>query len=371
MKMELNVLFVEDDQDDLRQISEIIETTITKNNLTVKINSINDFESGIKEANNPHIRYDLIVTDTYKGEHKSKDAAALQIVKDYRKGKFCPIIVCSSGEKPAELETTAFVNWADKGVTGDIDKKVHDILEIGLPQIIRSLNDEINSSAGNFLWSFLEKNWADLNKDQTLKKPVLERLIKKRTAIQIGDIEAGYSARINRHALEYYIYPSFEHNYRSLGDIIQNKENDDDFRVILTPHCHLYMHEGQSKPRADYVLSVKTIEAEKVLGKQIETADINKLKLWARSPAQTKGKPDGRHWYLPSFMNIPHLFCDFLQVESLSYEIVESNYKSIATLAQPYAEALQQSFTGFYSNVGIPEIETTSIENLLRKAKEE
>ena len=367
--MELNILFVEDDPNDLRQITEIIKNTIENKSLKASIKPIGNFDDGIKEANNPHVIYDLIITDTYKGEHKNKDKVALEIVKNYRQGKFCPIVLCSSGECPADLETSAFVNWADKSIENDIQNKIVEILDIGLPQIVRSLHDIINKSAGNFLWSFLEKNWSELNKTYKVNKESLERLIKRRAAIQIADIDQGYTVRKKKHAFEYYIYPNFDHKYYSLGDIIQNKSELSEFRVILTPHCHLITQENDNKPKADYILTVKTVSAKDILGEKLKNSDHKKLEKWSRSPAQTDRKPEGRHWYLPEFLKIPHLFCDFLQIESLPIDEIKSNYKRLATLTAPYAEALQQCFTSFYSNIGIPIIETKSIENILINKK--
>ncbi len=158
-----------------------------------------------------------------------------------------------------------------------------------------------------------------------------------------------------------------------MGDIVKNKKNDTDMRVILTPHCHLYKQQGQQTPRAEYVLTVKTVPAKDVLGEKLENTKsieeeqqrLKKLSLWARSPSETGRQPEGRHWYLPSFLDIPHLFCDFLQIESIAYQTLVDNYTCIATITPPYAEAMQQSFASFYGSVGIPDIEPQSIQDML------
>ena len=176
-------------------------------------------------------------------------------------------------------------------------------------------------------------------------------------------------ANNTRSGLEYYIYPSLKHNYFSLGDIIKGKDKyAGQFRVILTPHCHLFPQPGQTAPRADFVLTIKTSAVSETLKEKYETAKggdsaarKKKLEAWSRSPAQTEIKPNGRHWYLPGFLEVPHLFCDFLQVESLPINEVFSNFETVATLLPPYAEALQQCFTSFYSSVGIPVTDTDSV----------
>jgi hypothetical protein len=132
------------------------------------------------------------------------------------------------------------------------------------------------------------------------------------------------------------------------------------------------MQAGMQKPKADYVLTIKTVKVEDVLGAKITNAREDqrdakhkKLGKWTRSPALTERTPEGRHWYLPSFLEIPHLYCDLLQVESIPFDQVAKDFDAIATLVAPYAEALQACFVSFYGSVGIPDLRVDSIENLL------
>jgi hypothetical protein len=95
------------------------------------------------------------------------------------------------------------------------------------------------------------------------------------------------------------------------------------------------------------VLTIKTVKATDVLGEKLANARKTrkkprhkKLGKWTRSPAQIDREPEGRHWYLPAFLEIPHLYCDLLQMESVPYGEVAANFDPIATLVPPYAEAL-------------------------------
>ncbi|MFK5913618.1 MAG: hypothetical protein QM484_04515 [Woeseiaceae bacterium] len=378
MTIHLHLLFVEDNPEEYKQIiRQITEYFDLQDDLEVHIDGKQNFEDAMISINNPHIRYDLIISDTYRGDHANRDAAVLELVDAYRKNnKFCPLIVCSSGVCPSALESSAFVNWVEKDRPENLDKALTAILGLGIPQLARSLHNEIDSIAGDFLWTFLEKNWKVLDKEPGFNSGSLERLIRGRAAMVLNDLVPGggnYSAVTSRHGLEYYIYPSLDHNYYSLGDIIKNKDNPDDMRVILTPHCHLYKQQGQPLPKAEYVLTVKTELASSVLGEKLENLKkgkdkgkkLDKIAKWACSPSQTERKPAGRHWYLPHFLEVPHAFCDFLQVESIDYDKLESAYECIATLTPPYAEAMQQSFASFYGSVGIPNIDPKSILDIL------
>lgn len=373
--MELNVLLVEDDPKDLEQYTRDLPDVFKANGIDVTIDAMSKFEDAYDAIKNPHIRYDLVISDTYRGDHKNHDAAVMDMIAEYKKGKFCPIIVYSSGTCPAELESTAFVNWVGKIDFKDITNAITEILDLGVPQLAKNLHDEIDNAAGSYLWTFLEDNWQRLTSESNIDSNSLERLIRRRAALKISDLTPGsetFTAVTNRHGLEYYIYPSLEHDYFSLGDIIINKEDKNNIRVIMTPHCHLFIQQGQQQPRADYVLTIKTISAEEILGEKLmhakdmgEEDQNKKLKKWANSPAQTDKKPTGRHWYLPKFLDIPHLYCDFLQIESIKYNELNNTYKKIATLLPPYAEALQECFSSFYGSVGIPKIDPNSIKDLI------
>lgn len=374
--MTLQVLFVEDEPDVLKAYKESLPAVFKHNRVDVTIHSCGDFDEALELAADPLLRYDMIISDTYKGSTKNADAEVLKLVDAYRGPRFCPLVVYSSGVKPPTLVESPFVVWADKAKLGDIERAVTDVLTTGVPQIARKLHDEIESSAASFLWPFLEKNWTYIWKATGADERGIERLIRRRVAIQIGDMVhdgKGFVPVLNRLGSEYYVYPRLPLTYYSLGDVLRHKENKNDFRIVLTPHCHLFPQPNQACPRADYVLTVKTVSATDVLGDKIAKAkDVpqkearhKKLGAWTRSPAQTGGTPDGRHWYLPAFLEIPHLYCDLLQMESIPYGGVAANFDAIATLVPPYAEALQSCFVSFYGAVGIPNLRIESIEDML------
>ena len=367
--LDLNILLVDDDPQTLEQLKRDLPGLFKDKDIEANIDSKDSFEEAMTSVVNPHIRYDLVISDTYRGDFQERNAAVIDMVSKYREGKFCPIVVYSSGPRPDSLDCSAFVNWADKSVSNDLEDKIKEVLELGIPQTARTLHDELDKTAGDFLWSFLEKNWDQLNMDAGIDKDVIDRIIRRRAASIMSDLTPGqYTAINNKYGLEYYIYPALEHDYFSLGDIVRSKQNQQ-IRVILTPHCHLYKQPNQSVPKAEYILTVKTVPAKDVLGEKLRnttsTNQSKKLKTWARSPAGTGKLPDGRHWYLPKFLEIPHLYCDFLQVESLSFNEINNSYERVATLLPPYAEALQECFSSFYGAVGIPEIEPESIKDIL------
>ena len=369
--LDLNILLVDDDRQTLEQLKRDLPSLFEDKDIKVNIDSKDSFDEAMEAAINPHVRYDLVISDTYQGPLQEKNAAVTEMVEKYREGKFCPIVVYSSGPRPDSLDCSAFVSWADKGTSDGLENTIKEVLDLGIPQTARKLHDELDETAGDFLWSFLEKKWDQLNVAAEINTDVINRLIRRRAALILSDLTPGkYAAINNKYGLEYYIYPALEQDYYSLGDVVKNKQNQQ-IRVILTPHCHLYKQSNQAAPKAEYILTVKTVSAKEVLGEKLQTAksmaetkQSRKLKSWSRSPAGTEKPPEGRHWYLPKFLEIPHLYCDFLQVESLSFNDLNGSYERVATLLPPYAEALQECFSSFYGSVGIPDIEPESIKDI-------
>ena len=373
-KSRIQVLLVDDEPDDLRQYVRDFPRVFSSRGIEADIHPCEDFDDAFGRVLHPLHRYDLVVSDTYRGLPTDRDAQVLRMVETYRGSRFCPLVVYSSGPKPPELREGAFVVWADKDKSGDIERAMNRLLDTHIPQLARQLHEELERSTGSYLWSFLEDRWHQLNDPSPLGATVLERIIRRRAAIQIGDMDpsSGMIGLVERHAPEYYVYPPFEQPFFNLGDILRSELDATDWRVLLTPRCHLFKQENQERPRADHVLLVKAVKAEDVLGEKLnnaknqpEAAQQKKLGAWARSPAKTERQPEGRHWYLPGFLDIPHSFCDFLQVDSVPYEEMVTGFRRIATLMPPYAEALQSCFVGFYASVGIPSIHTESIGGLL------
>ena len=370
----LQVLLVEDDEESRNQLVEDLPDIFGEFGVEAKIHPCGDFDEAKQRVADPVLRYDMVVSDTYKGNAQNRDAQVLDLIEMYRGSKFCPLVVFSSSVKPEAIGDSAFVEWADKGVKGNLEEAIGRVVGTGIPQLARSLHDELDRAAGSFLWGFLEEKWNALNRPNPISAAVLERIVRRRAAIQIGDlnpeqVDAGLETR---DASEYYIYPAFEQRPFNLGDVLRSKADENDWRVILTPHCHLFQQPNQDEPRAKHILVVRTVGPEEALGQKLANArqadqqtQTKKLESWSRSPAQTGARPEDRHWYLPGFLDLPHAFCDFLLVESVPFQKVKDDFEKIATLSTPYAEALQASFTAYYSSVGLPTINVDSIRTML------
>lgn len=370
----LYVLLVEDDEENLSLLLESLPREIE--GFRVEWEPCDSFERA--EELVAIRRFDVVVTDIYRDRTDTakgvdpEDEQAKNIVTAIRSRRFCPVIAFTDGSAPQSFVEGPFVKIVDKS-KGDqeILASLGELLATGVPEIARKLHDELDRTSGSYLWEFLEAHWDDFESSGVRDQAVLERLVRRRAAMQLGRLDpmVGDPAELQViNAVEYYIYPPISDEFR-LGEIIRNK-HDQAVRVIMTPHCHLTVQQGDERPRADHILTLKTFPAKQILKKEGATWSGKDSKKASDLRRRTKieadlGKPRGRYCFLPGFLDIPDLYCDLLQAESISLETITQDFEKLAVLDTPFAEALQSCFSRFYSAVGLPSLDTKGLKDLM------
>src|SRR5262249_48274269 len=132
--MHLQVLLVEDNQSDLAKYMRDLPGVFQQLGLEVTLHPADTFELAKDRIRDPHRRYDLIISDTYRGEQRNGDAAVIEMVEEYRQRRFCPIVVFSASVKPDALRDSPFVIWTDKAPAGGLEQAVRTMLNTGIPQ---------------------------------------------------------------------------------------------------------------------------------------------------------------------------------------------------------------------------------------------
>lgn len=372
MTIILNALIVEDNEDTLMELKATLPSILDE--YEILWTSCKSFDEATELLITQ--RFDIVATDIYldsEGHTKSydfKETGAHDTISSIRQHRFCPILAITDGSKPDHFPESPFIGFADKTDLNEIAEALKTLIATGIPKLSKILHDDLDKDASFYLWHFLENYWDHIPNTDSL---LLERMLKRRAAIVLSRLDNSNHAEIETvEGLEYYIYPSISGNEYRLGEIIRNKASGE-FCVVLTPHCHLAVQPNAREPRADHVLTVRTINAKqtiknkhkvKNLGSKTPDEIEDSIRKRIQGPAGV-GIPAGRYWFLPAFVDIPDLYCDFLQIESIEYSSLEGNYDRIAVLDTPFAESLQISFTGFYSAIGTPNLDPSRYNHLI------
>ncbi|MHB8452060.1 MAG: hypothetical protein ACYDAQ_16670 [Mycobacteriales bacterium] len=358
----LNVLLVDDDPESLRLLKETLPGTIAGE--TIRWEPCEDFDDALRRISER--RFDIVVTDIYRDQEGVEkqpvtgDPRGTGLLDEIRRRRFSPVLFFTDGVFPPDCSEGPFLKLADKSANNEmIVSKMTELIETGVPMLAHQLHDELDSTSGSYLWEFLESHWDTLRAAGLAEPNVLNRLLHRRAAVQLGRLvesDDGLTELQSIEGAEFYLRPRLSSELR-LGQIMQR---DDHYRVVLTPHCHLAVQPGQEVPRADFVLTALAVPAAELFGKLPlagnDAAKREELRRRLQSPAQF-GKPAGRYWFLPGFLTMPHRYVDLLQLQSIPISELLEEWESFAVLDVPFAEALQSTFVRFYSAVGLPSLD--------------
>lgn len=356
--MTLNALLVDDDVESLELLVRTLPSTVGGE--TIRWEPSNNFEDALRLIDER--RFDIVVTDVYrdhKGHEKrpvTGDEQGTNLLNEIRGRRFCPVLFITDGVFPPDYVEGPFLKLADKSDDAVILAKLTDLIGTGVPTLAHGLHDELDRTSGSYLWEFLDENWPTLVAGGLAERETLDRLLHRRAAVQLGRLDESGGTPTERPTVEgaeFYLTPRIASGYR-LGEIVFR---DGEYRVVLTPHCHLVVQPSDGEPRADFVLTALALPWQEVFDKdKLNGSGEKRLKSLGRrlqSPSEV-GRPKGRYWFLPGFLDMEHRFVDFMQLSSLSFKELSEEWKSFAVLDVPFAEALQACFVHFYSAVGLP-----------------
>lgn len=359
-ELELNAMFVDDDQEVIEQCEPMLPAAIGK--FSIRWTAFSSFEEAIERMDEK--KYDIVVTDVYKGRAltgrlnvNEGDSRAASIVDKAKQLGFSFIIMYSDGPCPAGIVLTPSLQFVDKSATNPpfpepIAAVLAGMLESrgAIVEVMMALRKELERGAGAYIWTFLEDNWDSLVADEEFSKSGLERLIRRRASMQINEsaIEGQVMRRQYADAYDYYIMPVLPGDLR-LGTLLskKNQAGQERFYFVLTPHCHMVKF-GDAQPKADTVLLAECKSSHEVTNKDWRQLEGKKTRI----PSLSVGTPEGRYCFLPDFCRIPSLYVDLMQLSSVSIAEVDATYERVALVDSPFAEAVQSCLARFYANVG-------------------
>lgn len=377
MNATLAILLVDDDPEYLELLRQGLDNALDE--FTIYWHFCRSFEEAETLLN--ALRFDLVATDIYedRGEDSDKKAVeenhkAQNLFRVIREKRFCPVVVFSDASKPDEpMYDDPFVRFVDKSAGNAVLlDAIRELLKTNVPVVARQLHEDLDSMGAWYLWTFLAENWAAIQ-EEFEEHIALDRLVRRRAAVQLGRLDrASGTERDNVHPSEYYLYPPLADSHR-LGDILRSKKDPKDYRLILTPHCHLVVQPNHDLPRAEYVLTSLATpldsSAVRNLGQQNDrsNSELNRDKIRrAMSIRSGHGSPHGRYCILPPFLDLPALQCDWMRLETVEMKGLDELFAVVAVLDSPFAEAAQAAFNAFYANVGVPNLD---LERVLSQLK--
>jgi CheY-like chemotaxis protein len=185
----LNVLLIDDDEENLDLLAASLPDTIEGH--TIRWEPCGAFDDAFQRIADR--RFDLVVTDVYRDrEGRAKtpvtgDPQGKTVFEEIRDRRFCPVLLFTDGSFPEEPQEGPFVKKADKSPGNAlIIEKLKELIQTGIPELAHRLHDELDSASGSYLWKFLTDNWATLESSRLTERDVLDRLIHRRAAVQLG-----------------------------------------------------------------------------------------------------------------------------------------------------------------------------------------
>ena len=375
---ELEILVVDDDPEVIRQLEALLPEKLGDDLISYSYET--DFDAAV--ALLARQRFDVLISDIYvarDSKHKTPanaDIKARELLAQIRGLRACPVILITDGQLPDEFKGHPFVATLDKGgakFTEDLEDTLGAMLDTGIPRIARKLHEELDRHAGSYLWDFLERNWTRLKEDPNgFDQLALERVVRRRAAFQLArltDNDGTLQERQDADPCDYYIMPPIGSHLR-LGEILRHREQGS-FRVVLTPHCHLVIQPNKDRPKADYLLTLKTVAARDLLKDKPWGKDpASKMRSRSAIPARDVGLPEERYCFLPGFLDVPDLYCDLMQTEAVAYDEIGTTWERVAALDTPFAEALQSSFAKLFGAVGLPLLNIDRVMHLAQQPAE-
>ena len=262
---------------------------------------------------------------------------------------------------------TSFVRVVEKTETTErVKEEVRRVLATQLPALTRQI-EEVQRS---YMWDFVSTHWKEF--PEPTNQADIAYLLARRLAIAL-EAEAGkLAARVGGapevpaidskvHPMVMYVVPTMG-PHPLAGDIVSEVVDDKEVHwLILTPSCDF------AQTKADHV----------TLAKCEPLVDRDEFKKWSQTKSASsiqrlegliEDRGSDRFKFLPSAFFIPDLVVDFQQLRSVACASLK-DFKQIATLDSPFAEAVLARFSRYFNRLGTPDIDKGIVINRLQPAQ--
>lgn len=312
-------------------------------------------------------RLDLVILDLRDDSIQLEDEhelPGLRVFREIKDRRFLPVVFFTAYPKYVEGLENPFVRVVRRDAPRDLRSAVQDVLESGLPYLVRHIEQEQRA----YMWEFVEAHWKDLRTSP--EKTDLTFLLARRLASVLsrsgvrrflelrGHIARGAGEHLNIYPIEMYVMPPASPILLA-GDLVKTKiAKRDGYWIVLTPSCDFEQEKAERILLAGCALLSEQPECRKFfdsLGRAEAPSASATKEVTAIIGNNRKGQRE-RFRFLPGTFRFPDLVVDFQDIVQLPLTDVATEYR-IASLDSPFAEALMAGFARYYGRLGTPDLD--------------
>lgn len=354
---------VDDQEDQCRQIKELLETdTFPNEQITVDTKNFLDLKdiSSIEKEN-----YDLIVLDLY--DEGSKEYKGEELLKSIQARVFIPIIFYTGFGKKLKEKESEIIKIVNKpeGYEG-IKKAIDKILESRIPQIKTRMSDYLRDKFREYMWDFVHQDWDKItpylegaSASYLLTKRLTHALSERYILDMLG--EEGKKVVEKKHPLEHYVYPPLSKEI-TLGDIISKEGKN---FIVLTPSCDFVIRPGRER-KAENILLAELVDLTSIKAYTEYLSNNNQKDKIKRI---IENRDEERYFFLPETWFIKHSLIDFQRLISVSFKEL-SDFIKISELDSLHTSSVLSRFIRYYNRIGTKDLDSEEILNKIKSIRE-
>lgn len=395
MNLDVRVLIIEDENEQLENITRRVKTFRYSDGFNVVVEGVKSFSEGSARVGRGEC--DIVVLDVHQDGvdiGSSESEAGIDVYHQITCARFVPVVFWTGyTHKVESLENEPFVAVVEKSYDSDVPAKIDEILKSRIVDDLRKLEDGLRIEIAKHMWDEIVPNWDEYRCGQEGESGIsfVSALLLSRLSrfIDSKRMDVLYS----KHPGHRYIFPSVSANFGP-GDILFDYK---EWRwwVVLNPACDLVPRaskgapHSESQPKVDLVLCASAKPLREFREYSSWQSDQSKGKKKELEKFLTR--TEGRYRYCPSFRLIPHLVVDLADTRVINWnslfdpkDIASSDldrlvqdqvipedidrskeFVRIASLASPFAEALVVQHSQYFGRVGVPDFDCASVINSL------
>lgn len=364
MMQPLRLLIVEDDTANL----ESLQTNLTlRLKGQVEIIPESDFDRAVKRLHNE--RFDLVILDVRREDNEQGEEAGRLCFEAIQKARFIPVIFHTGlPESVRDLESPVVQIVGKSGPPADLTSAVTNLIDSGLPRLIRGLTAQTERVQRDYLWGEGSKFWNEHGK-QDLE--TFAHLLTRRLAISFESAgvtellahlhdaggqpetkaETGLDAYIN--PLRIYIYPPLKGTSPRMGDLFaQNTDGSRQYYLMLTPSCDFVEGGTRHANTKEPILAKCTLFKETTEYREfVDSPSKSKLEKLEKLLSNNRSSQRERYYFLPGFFEVPELVVDLANLTTVTAEKF-ATFERIASLDAPFAAAIITGFLRYFGRFG-------------------